>query len=493
MSQPLDTLIIGAGTAGLAALREVRKRTDRYLIVNEGPWGTTCARVGCMPSKALIEAANAFHRRHAFEAFGLRGAEGLTADIAAVLQRVRALRDQFVAGALQATDTLGAARMAGRATVLGPNAVDIDGTPYATRSIIIATGSRPRVPDEWLAFGDRILTTDTLFEQPTLGPRVAVIGMGVIGVEIAQALARLGIEVAAFTTGNTLAGLKDPALNAELAALLKQEMLLHTGAPAELREVPGGIEVSSGPNRVVVDQVIAAMGRVPNIEHLGLETLGVPLNPRGMPAVNPQTQQIGDLPVFLAGDANTQVPLLHEAADEGHIAGINAMACALTPAAAPAAAPAAIPTPPTPTRFQRRTPLAIVFCDPQVAMVGKRLADLDSAHTVTGTVRFTNQGRARAAQRNRGALHVYADRATGRLQGAEMCAPAAEHLAHLLALAVQQKLTVHDLLGMPFYHPVLEEGLRTALRDAARQLADAANAPESDLASCPAIGVPALE
>ena len=493
MSQPLDTLIIGAGTAGLAALREVRKRTDRYLIVNEGPWGTTCARVGCMPSKALIEAANAFHRRHAFEAFGLRGAQGLSADIAAVLQRVRALRDQFVAGALQATDTLGAARMAGRATVLGPNAVDIDGTPYATRSIIIATGSRPRVPDEWLAFGDRILTTDTLFEQPTLGPRVAVIGMGVIGVEIAQALARLGIEVAAFTTGNTLAGLKDPTLNAELAALLKEEMLLHTGAPAELREVPGGIEVSSGPNRVVVDQVIAAMGRVPNIEHLGLETLGVPLNPRGMPAVNPQTQQIGDLPVFLAGDANTHAPLLHEAADEGHIAGINAMACALTPAAAPAAAPAAIPTPPTPTRFQRRTPLAIVFCDPQVAMVGKRLADLDSAHTVTGTVRFTNQGRARAAQRNRGALHVYADRATGRLQGAEMCAPEAEHLAHLLALAVQQKLTVHDLLGMPFYHPVLEEGLRTALRDAARQLADAANAPESDLASCPAIGVPALE
>ena len=474
MSQPLDTLIIGAGTAGLAALREVRKRTDRYLIVNEGPWGTTCARVGCMPSKALIEAANAFHRRHAFEAFGLRGAQGLSADIAAVLQRVRALRDQFVAGALQATDTLGAARMAGRATVLGPNAVDIDGTPYATRSIIIATGSRPRVPDEWLAFGDRILTTDTLFEQPTLGPRVAVIGMGVIGVEIAQALARLGIEVAAFTTGNTLAGLKDPALNAELAALLKQEMLLHTGAPAELREVAGGIEVSSGPNRVVVDQVIAAMGRMPNIEHLGLETLGVPLDKRGLPTVNPQTQQIGDLPVFLAGDANTHAPLLHEAADEGHIAGMNALA-------------------PSPTAFQRRTPLAIVFCDPQVAMVGKRLSDLDSAHTVTGTVSFENQGRARAAQRNRGALHVYADRATGRLQGAEMCAPAAEHLAHLLALAVQQKLTVHDLLGMPFYHPVLEEGLRTALRDAARQLADAANAPESDLASCPAIGVPALE
>jgi len=471
MSAPLDTIIIGAGTAGLAALREVRKRTDRYLIVNEGPWGTTCARVGCMPSKALLEAANAFHRRHVFEEFGLRGSEGLAADIPAVLQRVRALRDDFVQGALEATDGLGSHALSGRATLLGPRSVDIDGTAHATRSIVIATGSRPTVPEEWLAFGDRMLTTDTLFEQPALGPRIAVIGMGAIGVEIAQALARLGLEVAAFTTGRTLAGLSDPEINAGLTALLKQEMVLHTGAKAELREVPGGIEVRSGANRVVVDQVVAAMGRTPNIEHLGLDTLGVPLDPRGLPAVDPRTLKVGDLPVFLAGDANAQVPLLHEAADEGHIAGMNALAA-------------------TPTRFQRRTRLSIVFADPQVAVVGQRLQDMEPARTITGTVGFENQGRARAAQRNHGRLNVYADAGTGQLLGAELCAPEGEHLAHLLALAVQQKLTVHDLLGMPFYHPVLEEGLRTALRDAARQLPKVS---DSDLAACMAIGVPALD
>ena len=471
MSQPLDTIIIGAGTAGLAALREVRKRTHRYLIVNDGPWGTTCARVGCMPSKTLIEAANAFHRRHAFEEFGLRGADQLTADIPAVLQRVRDLRDDFVAGAIKATDDLGSARIAGRATLLGPRTVDIDGTAYATKSIIIATGSRPSVPEEWLAFGDRMLTTDTLFEQPTLGPRIAVIGMGPIGVELSQALARLGLQVAAFTTGDTLGGLTDPTLNAELTALLKKEMVLHTGAPAQLREVAGGIEVSSGGNRVVVDQVVAAMGRVPNIQYLGLETLGVPLDKRGMPAVDPKTQQIGDLPVFLAGDANTHTALLHEASDEGHIAGMNALAD-------------------TPTRFKRRTPMGIVFCDPNIATVGQRLADMDRDQTVTGTVSYANQGRARTAQRNHGRLYVYADKATGRLLGAEMCAPDAEHLAHLLALGIQQKLTVHDLLGMPFYHPTLQEGLRTALRDAARQLP---KARDSDLATCNAIGVAALE
>jgi dihydrolipoamide dehydrogenase len=471
MSAPLDTLIIGAGTAGLAALREVRKRTDRYLIVNDGPWGTTCARVGCMPSKMLIEAAGAFHRRHAFDELGLRGGAALTVDLPAVLQRVRDLRDDFVAGALKATQKLGNAQKSGRATLLGPGSVDIGGKTYVARSIIIATGSRPHLPDEWLAFGERMLTTDTLFEQPTLGPRMAVIGMGPLGVEIAQALARLGLQVAAFSTDDSLAGISDPAINAELTRVLKCEMVLHTGAPAELREVAGGIEVSSGAQRVVVDQVVAAMGRTPNIEHLGLETLGVPLDERGMPQIDPQTQQIGDLPVFMAGDANGHLPLLHEGADEGHIAGINALAS-------------------SPRKFRRRTPLAIVFSDPQVAVAGRRLADLDAGSTVTGSVSFHDQGRARAALRNEGRLCIYADKATGRLLGAEMCAPQGEHMAHLLALAIQQKLTVRDLLGMPFYHPTFEEGLRTALRDAARQLPPA---PDSDLATCGGIGVPALE
>ena len=424
-----------------------------------------------MPSKVLIEAANAYHRRQAFDTFGLRGAAGLSVDLPAVLQRVRDLRDDFVASVMESTRTLGKAGISGRATLVGPHTVAIDGKHHATRSIIIATGSRPKVPDDWRAFGDRILTTDTLFEQTTLGPRIAVIGMGAIGVEIAQALARLGLQVAAFTTGDTLAGLSDPALNAELKTLLQRDMVLHAGAPAELREVPGGIEVRSGTHVVVVDQVVAAMGRAPNIEQLGLETLGVPLDKRGMPTVDPQTQQIGDLPVFLAGDANTHAPLLHESADEGHIAGINALA-------------------PAPVRFQRRTPLSIVFCDPNVAVVGQRKADMDAAQTVTGTVSFANQGRARAAQRNHGRLYVYAHRSTGRLQGAELCAPDGEHLAHLLALAVQQKLTVHDMLNMPFYHPTLEEGLRTALRDAASQLPEAR---ESDLSTCGAMGMAALD
>ena len=82
MDEILDVIIIGAGSAGLAALREVQKRTRNFVIINDGSWGTVCARVGCMPSKTLIEAANAFHRRKTFDEFGIRGGEHLTLDIA---------------------------------------------------------------------------------------------------------------------------------------------------------------------------------------------------------------------------------------------------------------------------------------------------------------------------------------------------------------------------------------------------------------------------
>lgn len=470
MSQPLDVIILGAGSAGLAALREVRKRTDHWRIVNDGPWGTTCARVGCMPSKMLIEAANAYHARRVLHTFGIEGADALRVDLPAVLRRVRALRDDFVAGTLAATDA-GERAISGHARLLDAQRVEVNGQVHTARRIIIATGSRPIVPEDWLAFGDRILTTDTLFEQPTLGPRVAVIGLGPLGVEIAQALARLGVEVMAFATGKSVAGLSDPAINDALLARLKDEFIVNVGDKAELREVAGGIQVTNGSATVVVDQVVAAMGRRPNLEHLGLDTLGVALDDKGRPPIDPCTLQVGDLPVFIAGDADGDRPLLHEAADEGHIAGLNALA-------------------PTPRGFARRTPLAITFSQPQAAVVGQRHADLPEGQWVGGTVDFARQGRARVAQCNHGRLNVYAEHGSGRLLGAELCAPAGEHMAHLLALAVEQRLTVHDLLRMPFYHPVLEEGLRTALRDAASRLPKAS---DSDLAACEAYGASALD
>lgn len=471
MSATFDVIIIGAGSAGLAALREVRKQTERFLIINDGPYGTTCARVGCMPSKLLIEAANAFHARHKLDAFGFRGADQLRPDLPAVLSRVRRLRDEFVAGTRRVTEELGERSLSGRARLLGPNRVEVNGQVLEARKIIIATGSRPILSDAWRALGERVLSTDTFFDQIDLPRRMGVIGTGALGIELAQALSRLGVEVHLFGRGELLAGLSDERVSAVLRQQLDQELTLHTDADAELSAAENGIAIVAGTTRIVVERVLAAVGRRPNLDDLGLESLGVALDERGFPPFTPGSTQVADLPLFLAGDANGHLPLLHEAADEGYIAGFNALA-------------------ESPVCFERRTPLAIVFCDPGVATIGQRFDELDLERAVIGEVSFENQGRARAAQRNTGLLRLYADRLTGRLLGAQMCAPAAEHMAHLLALAIDRQLSVQELLRMPFYHPVLEEGLRTALRHLAAQL------PQSggpDLGQCNPYGIEALD
>ncbi|MCC6915687.1 dihydrolipoyl dehydrogenase [Nitrosomonas sp.] len=468
-----DVVIIGAGSAGLSALREIRKRTDNFLLINDGPWGTTCARVGCMPSKLLIEAANAFHRRISFDEFGITGADRLEVDNYRVLQRVRRLRDDFVASTLKTVRELGPRALSGRARILSPEAIRVNGEKYHTRKIIIATGSRPVVPESWRDLGERLLTTDTLFEQKTLPGSIAVIGMGPVGLEMAQALSRLGVHVTGFGSHAMIGGITDPLVNQIAVSLLSDEFPLYLGARANVAINPqnGLITVSTGDAEIKVESVLAALGRRPNIDEADLEALGVPLDEKGLPPVNPDTLQIADLPVFLAGDVNQRRPLLHEAADDGHIAGLNAVGEELI-------------------CFKRRIPLAIVFSDPNIAVAGKSFHSLQQETIHAGEVNFSHQGRALSAQVNRGVLRVYAAADSGRLLGAEMCAPAGEHLAHLLALAIGQSLTVRDLLRLPFYHPVLEEGLRTALRNLASKFPAR---HESDLAMCESFDSVALD
>jgi dihydrolipoamide dehydrogenase len=469
--EQVDVAIVGAGTAGLTALREVRARTGNFVLINAGPYGTTCARVGCMPSKALIAAANAFHAGTKLDEFGIRGGSGLRADIPAVLRRVRSLRDHFVAGVLKATEDLGARNIAGHARLEGGTRVIVGERVVKAGQIVLAPGSSPIVPTPWRVLGNRILTSDTLFDEEDLPRQIGVIGLGPLGVELAQALARLGIEVHGFDAGRLIAGISDEKVADAARDSLAKEFAIHLDAQVELAEAGSGVEMRWEGGSVIVGKVIVAIGRRPNVDGLGLETLGVPLDENGMPEVDPMTMRIGATPVLLAGDANGDRPLLHEAADEGHIAGLNA-------------------TSKDPIHLSRRTPLSVVFCDPGVASVGRRAKDIDRETTLMGEASFAGQGRARMMQENRGLLRLYAARGDGRLLGAEMAIPAAEHMAHLLALAIGQELTVHDLLRMPFYHPTLEEGLRTALRTLARELPPCAL---SDLARCESLGTEALD
>lgn len=467
-----DVIIIGAGTAGLAALKQVQKKTDAFLLINEGEYGTTCARVGCMPSKLLIEAANAYHRRHTFAEFGIQNAEQLSIDMPAVLRRLRHIRDYFVSSTLKSISQIEDKVITGRATLTGPNTVRVNDDVYTAKKIIIATGSRPVLPPEWEQIGNnKILTTNILFEQTDLKPRIAVIGLGAIGIEMAQALSRLGIEVTAFGAESMLAGLTDKKVSEALHETLAKEFTLYTETEADLEETENGVKVITQKSELEVDQVLVAVGRRPNLDGMGLNKLDVSLDDKGMPDINPNTTQIEGSAVFIAGDATADKMLLHEVADEGRIAGHNVMSDHVE-------------------AYCRRIPLSIVFSEPGCAVVGTALQQLDQQTIVIGEASFTDQGRARAAQRNQGVMRVYLDKSSGKIVGAEMACPAAEHMAHTLALAISQELTATEVLSMPIYHPVLEEGMRTALRDANKKIQ---TSHSFDLSRCDAFQAEALD
>ena len=465
--QKVDVAIIGAGTAGMRAYREVQSHTDSVLLIESASFGTTCARVGCMPSKLLIAAADAaWHGQYA-EEFGVQFGKP-TIDGKAVLKRVREERDRFVGFVIDAVDSWPDEHKAcARATFLSDHELALsDGRKIHADRIIIATGSRTNIPEIFDDLGDRLITNDDVFYWDDLPGSVAVFGAGVIGLEIGQALNRLGVRVELFGRNGGVGPISDPLVAGCARDIFLQEMTSHFASNVmRVERVEGGVEVTHDVAGEVIssrfEYGLVATGRRPNVDGLGLENTSLVLNEHGIPSYDPLSGQCGNTHIFIAGDAVPELPLLHEAADEGFVAGYNAAHF------------------PEVRRFARSAPIGVVFTDPQIMVVGESYRELEQreADFAIGAVDWGDQGRARVMGLNKGLLHIYGDKATGKFLGAEMIGPRAEHLAHLLAWSRQSDLTVGQMLERPFYHPVIEEGLRTALRKLNYNLEMGSNPP----------------
>ncbi len=457
----VDVAIIGAGTAGLAAYHAATAAGAHTAIIEGGDYGTTCARVGCMPSKLLIAAADAAHAIGKASGFGIHVDGIIRRDGREVMDRVRRERDRFVGFVLREMQAIpDENRIRGRARFVNNHTIAVAGHTHLTaKSIVIATGSRADTPDAFKALGDRLIISDDVFNWRDLPKSVAVIGPGIVGLELGQALHRLGVHVVVLGHGGGIGPLNDPEIRAYAMATLNEEFTLEPDAhiAATLREGDRVAIRRAGPNGIqqtdYFDYVLAATGRTPNVTNIDLHQTTLKLDAKGVPLFDPATTRTvstdGASPVFIAGDAGNFIPLLHEAADEGGIAGKNAAFLALGKQATPGL---------------RRALIGVVFTDPQIGIVGGGFHAMKAGTFATGQASFENQGRARILLKNKGLLNVYGDLVTGRFLGAEMLAPGAEHLAHLLSWALQNKMTVTQMLEMPFYHPVIEEGLRTALQ-----------------------------
>lgn len=464
VTRKVTVAVIGAGTAGQNAFRQASKIFDNIVIINEGFWTTTCIAVGCMPSKLLIAAADRAHEANHSAEFGVHATAQI--DGKQVMQRVRDERSHFASYIKEQVDSWpDHKKIAGRACINEHGLIEVNDEVIEASKVIVATGSSPFIPEGWAEkLGHTLLTSDTVFELTDLPTSMAVVGAGSVGLELAQAFTRLGVDVTLFNREKRVAGLKDDDINNKAIDCLNRELTMHLGS--KISNVGTQANGSNNSSAAFIDYedsagesqqwqgeyVLVATGRRNNIKQLGVEYLGVELDNKNRPKhLSEKTGQIGDLNVYIVGDANVHLPLLHVASDEGYSAG--SMVCDNKKAA--------YIRPPA-------TPFSIVFCAPQIVNVGLSLPEIQQDPTleyVIGRVSFDNQGRSRVMGVNCGLLHIYGCKKTDRILGASMVGPDAEYIGHILATAITNDLSIKAMLDTPFYHPTILEGLRTALRD----------------------------
>jgi len=460
----VDVAIVGAGTAGLYALREVKRAKKSYLLIDQGPLGTTCARVGCMPSKVALHAGANWSIQQHFTQFGITGAEHLTINPDLAWAEVKRQRDGFAGGTANNTKrAAGEHLLMGKAEFISPQQLTVHGadgkrTLVNAQRIILAVGSRPIIP-QWLQpVAHKTISTDQLFELDKLPKRFGVLGLGAIGLEMGLALSRMGISVVAADVGHTIGGIQDPEISKAALKEFESAFTFYLGEAAELTPQENGLNMQVQGHTHDVDLLLAALGRRSNLDKLKLENADIALNERGSLSFNPHTMQVGDTPIYIAGDANSDRTLMHEAAAEGAMAGYNA-------------------SHETPVAFKRKTSIGIAFANPDIITVGASFNSLEGNDILVGTALGLRNGRNRILHGDNDILRLYAEAHTGKLLGAAMLGKRAEHLAHLLALAIDRGETAHSLMELPFYHPTVEEMLQTALQDIARKIPQAHGLP----------------
>ncbi|MEM8636861.1 MAG: FAD-dependent oxidoreductase, partial [Pseudomonadota bacterium] len=294
-----DVAILGAGTAGMGAYREASKYTDRITLIDGGTLGTTCARVGCMPSKLLIAAADAkYHADHTGQ-FGIVPGD-TKVDGKAVMARVRSERDRFVGFVLDAVEGFETGELIREyAKFVDDHTLELaSGRKITARTIIIATGSRPNIPPPFEAAGDRLIVNDDVFDWDDLPGSVAVFGAGVIGLELGQALHRLGVKVRLFGRDHLVGPLSDPDVRDYAAKSFEAEFPAHWHADTQIAREGDAVIVNwkddRGEGEERFDYLLAATGRRANVDNIGLENTSLELGARGVPIYDPLSLRAGD-------------------------------------------------------------------------------------------------------------------------------------------------------------------------------------------------------
>lgn len=451
-TKTFDLVIIGAGPGGyVAAIRAAQLGLNVACIEKEPALGGTCLRVGCIPSKALLESSERYEEAlHGLEVHGISvGEVGL--DLAKMLGRKDKVVTSLTQGVAYLFKKNKITRFAGHGRIKGAGEVEVlDGDSVIetlkTDKIIIATGSvvstLPGVEMDW----DRIGGSTEALAYPEVPEHLIVIGAGVIGLELGSVWRRLGAKVTVLEyMDRVMAGMDADISKAALRIFKKQGIDFKLGVKVTGARIEGDhcvVEYEGG-EPITGDRVLVAVGRRPNTENLGLSNVGIETDKRGRVPVdgNFATSAPG---VFALGDVIAGPMLAHKAEEEG-IACVEFIVTGYGHVNYDA-----IPN--------------VVYTHPEIASVGKTAAELKAAgiEVKAGSFPFAANGRAKALNQTDGMVKILADATTDRILGVHIIGPRAGDLIAEIAVAVEFGASAEDIARSSHAHPTLAEVVKEA-------------------------------
>jgi len=451
-----DLIIVGMGSAGMVAAEFASTLGIRVACAERARVGGDCLWTGCVPSKALLASARAAHAMRAADAYGLTGLDP-DIDSRRVWARIHAIQDEIAATDDNADRfrALGVDVLPGDARLLSPTAVRVGEHAHAARFVLLATGSRPALPPiDGLAAASP-LTSERIFTLAQAPASVVMIGGGPVTVELAQALARLGVRTTVLQRGPRVLAREEPALAERLLARLRAEGIeVVTGVEADRASVDAGgaaKTVHAGERSWTAQEIFVATGRAPNVEGLGLEQAGVKLGPRGVIVDRALRSSLKS--VYAAGDVAGRHRFTHAAGYEAARAVRNMF-------------------------FPGRSggPYLVPWCtftDPELAHAGLTESEARAQHG-DAAVRVWRQDlahsdRARTESASDGELRIVT--AKGRIVGAHVLAPSAGEVIGELALAIDRRLKLTDLANVVHVYPTIALAIQQLAAEASYEAA----------------------
>lgn len=443
-----NLVAIGGGTAGIIAALGTARLGGKAALVEQNLLGGDCLNFGCVPSKALLSAARAVHRLSLGERYGFRLVGPPHSDFAAIMQRLRRLRAQIAEhDSARRFQAEGVDVYFGHARFTGRDRLEVAGRELTFRRAVIATGSKPALPQMPGIEAIGCLTNETIFSLTDLPRRLIVIGGGPVGCELAQAFGRFGSEVHLVQRSDSLLPKEEPAASRLVQTQFEREGIhLHLGWTTQAAETMGDaksivIERGGERRKLIADAVLAATGRVPHVDDLGLEAAGVRHTNKGV-EVNDYLQTSNGA-VYAAGDVCSPHKFTHAADALARLCIQNALFLG----------------------HRRASRLVIPRCtytDPEVAQVGLTAREAAERGIAFDTYRvdLAEVDRAIVDGEDEGFALVHTRRGSGKNLGATIVAEHAGEMIGEVALAMTNKLPLSALAATIHCYPTQVEVLK---------------------------------